>query len=174
MRQPASTPALTATARFQSLQAHSASLREVHLRQLFAADPARFASMTVDAAGLLLDYSKNRIDATALALLMDLARERGVEAQREAMFTGEKINLTEHRAVLHTALRAPRGTQLVVDGQDIDADVQDVLQRVKAFTDKVRNGSWLGYTGKPICDIVNIGIGGSDLGPKMACLALRS
>ncbi|WP_070289167.1 glucose-6-phosphate isomerase [Janthinobacterium sp. HH106] len=174
MRQPAPTPAITATASFQSLQAHGASLREVHLRQLFAADPARFSTMTVDAAGLLLDYSKNRVDATAMALLMDLARERGVEAQREAMFTGEKINLTEHRAVLHTALRAPRGTRLMVDGQDIDADVQDVLQRVKAFTDKVRNGSWLGYTGKPICDIVNIGIGGSDLGPKMACLALRS
>jgi glucose-6-phosphate isomerase len=160
MRQPAPTPAITATASFQSLQAHSASLREVHLRQLFALDPARFSTMTVDAAGLLLDYSKNRVDATAMALLMDLARERGVEAQREAMFTGEKINLTEHRAVLHTALRAPRGTKLVVDGQDIDADVQDVLQRVKAFTDKVRNGSWLGHTGKPICDIVNIGIGG--------------
>ncbi|MBX9715240.1 MAG: glucose-6-phosphate isomerase [Burkholderiaceae bacterium] len=174
MRQPAPTPAITATASFQSLQTHSASLREVHLRQLFALDPARFSSMTVDAAGLLLDYSKNRVDATAMALLMDLARERGVEAQREAMFTGEKINLTEHRAVLHTALRAPRGTALVVDGQDIDADVQDVLQRMKAFTDRVRNGSWLGYTGKPICDIVNIGIGGSDLGPKMACLALRS
>ena len=174
MRQPAPTPAITATASFQSLQAHSASLREVHLRQLFAADPARFSSMTVDAAGLLLDYSKNRVDSTTMALLMDLARERGVEAQREAMFTGEKINLTEHRAVLHTALRAPRGTRLVVDGQDIDVDVQDVLQRMKAFTDKVRNGSWLGYTGKPICDIVNIGIGGSDLGPKMACLALRS
>lgn len=112
MRQPALQFAITATASFQSLQAHSASLREVHLRQLFAADPARFSTMTVDAAGLLLDYSKNRVDATAMALLMDLACERGVEAQREAMFTGEKINLTEHRAVLHTARRAPRGTRL--------------------------------------------------------------
>ena len=169
-----STPALTALTSFQQLQAHSASVRDVHLRQLFAGNPQRFAQMTVDAAGLLLDYSKNRVDATALSLLMDLARERGVEAQREAMFTGEKINLTEHRAVLHTALRAPRGTALVVDGQDIDADVQDVLQRVKKFTDQVRNGNWVGYTGKPISDVVNIGIGGSDLGPKMACLALRS
>ena len=169
-----STPALTTLTSFQQLQAHSASVRDVHLRQLFAGNPQRFAQMTIDAAGLLLDYSKNRVDATSMALLMDLARERGVEAQREAMFTGEKINLTEHRAVLHTALRAPRGTKLVVDGQDIDADVQDVLQRVKAFTDKVRNGSWLGYSGKPISDVVNIGIGGSDLGPKMACLALRS
>ena len=177
MRQPAEltpVPAITATASYQQLQAHSTAMRETQLRQLFAANPQRFAQMTIDAAGLLLDYSKNRLDATTMSLLIDLARERGVEAQREAMFNGEKINLTEHRAVLHTALRAPRGTALVVDGQDIDADVQDVLQRVKAFTDKVRNGSWVGYTGKPISDVVNIGIGGSDLGPKMACLALRS
>lgn len=177
MRQPAEltpVPAISATASFQQLQTHATAMREAQLRQLFAANPQRFSQMTVDAAGLLLDYSKNRLDATTMSLLMDLARERGVEAQREAMFNGEKINLTEHRAVLHTALRAPRGSKLVVDGQDIDADVQDVLQRVKAFTDKVRNGSWVGYTGKPISDVVNIGIGGSDLGPKMACLALRS
>jgi glucose-6-phosphate isomerase len=108
-----------------------------------------------------------------LALLVNLARVRGVEDQREAMFKGEKINLTERRAVLHTALRAPRGAALVVDGQDVNADVHAVLDRVKLFTDAVRAGTWLGYSGKPITDIVNIGIGGSDLGPKMVCLALR-
>src|SRR5471030_3385906 len=134
-------PALTSTASYLALESHAADAKHWQLRELFAADPQRFPSLTTDAAGLFLDYSKNRVDAATIALLLDLARERGVEAQREAMFTGEKINLTEHRAVLHTALRAPRGTRLVVDGQDIDADVQDVLQRVKAFTDKVRNGS---------------------------------
>ena len=144
------------------------------MRELFGADAQRFEHMTVDAAGLFLDYSKNRIDATTLALLLDLTKERGVEARRAAMFAGEKINLTEHRAVLHTALRAPRGQALVVEGQDVNHDVHAVLDRVKAFSDRVRNGAWQGYTGKPITAIVNIGIGGSDLGPKMACLALRS
>jgi glucose-6-phosphate isomerase len=144
------------------------------MRQLFAADAQRFPKLTVDAAGLFLDYSKNRLDATTVGLLLDLARERGVERQRDAMLSGEKINLTEHRAVLHTALRMPRGKALVVDGQDVNADVHTVLDQVKDFTDRVRNGAWLGYNGKPITDIINIGIGGSDLGPKMAVLALRS
>jgi len=144
------------------------------MRQLFAADAQRFPKFTVDAAGLFLDYSKNRLDATTVGLLLDLARERGVEAQRDAMLSGEKINLTEHRAVLHTALRMPRGKALVVDGQDVNRDVHAVLDHIKDFTDRVRSGTWLGYTGKPITDVVNIGIGGSDLGPKMAVLALRS
>jgi glucose-6-phosphate isomerase len=174
MRQPAPTPMLTATASFQALQSHATAASQWQMRQLFADNPQRFRQLTVEAAGLLLDFSKNRLDATTLGLLTDLARERGVEAQRDAMFAGEKINLTEDRAVLHTALRAPRGSALVVDGQNVDADVHAVLERVKDFTARVRNGSWLGYTGKPICDVVNIGIGGSDLGPKMACLALRS
>jgi glucose-6-phosphate isomerase len=169
-----SSPSLTASASFQALQAHHAQHRDQPLRQLFAVDPERFQKMTLDAAGLLLDFSKNRVDATTLSLLLDLARERGVETRRTAMFAGEKINLSEQRAVLHTALRAPRGQALVVDGQDIDADVHAVLDQVKQFTDRVRGGTWLGFTGKPIKDIVNIGIGGSDLGPKMACLALRS
>jgi glucose-6-phosphate isomerase len=168
------TTSLTATASFQALQAHSYEAREWQMRQLFADNPQRFNQMTVDAGGLLLDYSKNRLDASTLALLVDLARERGLEARRDAMFAGEKINRTEQRAVLHTALRAPRGTALTVDGQDVNADVHAVLDRIKSFTDRVRNGSWLGYTGKPIKSIVNIGIGGSDLGPKMACLALRA
>jgi glucose-6-phosphate isomerase len=174
MRQPEIAPALHSTASFKALSNHFADAANWQLRQLFASNPERFNQMHLEAAGLTLDFSKNRVDATTLKLLIDLARERGVEARRDAMFAGEKINLTEDRAVLHTALRAPRGQKLVVDGQDVDADVHAVLDRVKVFTDKVRNGSWKGYTGKPITDVVNIGIGGSDLGPKMVCLALRS
>ncbi|MES2740076.1 MAG: glucose-6-phosphate isomerase [Pseudomonadota bacterium] len=174
MRQPAPAPSITATPSFQALQAHYEQASHWQLRDLFAANAQRFDQMKLEAAGLVLDYSKNRIEAGTLALLQDLARERGVETQRDAMFAGQKINLTEQRAVLHTALRAPRGQALVVDCQDVNADVHAVLDRVKDFSDRVRNGSWLGYTGKPITDIVNIGIGGSDLGPKMACLALRA
>src|SRR5205823_9126983 len=133
-------------------------------------DPQRFERLSLDAAGLFLDYSKNRLDGRTLALLAELARERGVERLRDAMFAGEKINLTEGRAVLHTALRAPREQQITVDGQDVSADVHAVLARVKTFSDAVRSGAWLGHTGKQITDIVNIGIGGSDLGPKMVCL----
>ncbi|PHV08665.1 glucose-6-phosphate isomerase [Janthinobacterium sp. BJB412] len=167
-------PAITATASFQALESHAVDAKHWQMRQLFAADPQRFPKLTVDAAGLFLDYSKNRIDATTVGLLLDLARERGVEAQRDAMFAGEKINLTEHRAVLHTALRMPRDKELVVDGQDVVADVHAVLEQIRDFSDRVRSGAWLGHNGKPITDIVNIGIGGSDLGPKMVCLALRS
>ncbi|MDQ1924127.1 glucose-6-phosphate isomerase [Massilia pseudoviolaceinigra] len=166
-------PALTSTASFQALETHAVEAEDWQLRGLFAADPQRFPKLTVDAAGLFLDYSKNRLDGRTLELLVDLAQERGVETQRDAMFSGERINLTERRAVLHTALRAPRGTPLVVDGQDVNADVHEVLDRVRLFTDAVRAGTWLGHSGKPITDIVNIGIGGSDLGPKMVCLALR-
>ena len=166
-------PALTATASFQALETHAIEAEDWQMRGLFAADPQRFANFSLEAAGLFLDYSKNRLDRRTLELLADLARERGVEEQREAMFSGEKINLTEHRAVLHTALRAPRDMALTVDGQDVTADVHAVLGRVKVFSDAVRAGTWLGYSGKPITDIVNIGIGGSDLGPKMVCLALR-
>ena len=166
-------PALTQTASFQALETHAVEAEDWQLRGLFAADAERFPKLTVDAAGLFLDYSKNRLDGRTLELLADLARERGLEARRDAMFAGEKINLTEGRAVLHTALRAPRTAQLTVDGQDVIADVHAVLDRVRAFSDTVRAGTWLGYTGKPITDIVNIGIGGSDLGPKMICLALR-
>lgn len=166
-------PALTSTASFQALETHAIEARDWHLRNLFAADAERFPKLTVDAAGLFLDYSKNRLDGRTLELLLDLARERGLEARRDAMYAGEKINLTEGRAVLHTALRAPRAAALVVDGQNVSADVHAVLDRVKAFSDAVRAGTWLGFSGKPITDVVNIGIGGSDLGPKMVCLALR-
>ncbi|MES2902475.1 MAG: glucose-6-phosphate isomerase [Pseudomonadota bacterium] len=166
-------PALTSTASYQALAAHAVEAEDWQLRGLFAADPNRFPSLTVDAAGLFLDYSKNRLDARTLELLTELARERGVERQRDAMLAGERINETEGRAVLHTALRAPRDSALVVDGQDVTADVHAVLQRMHVFTDAVRSGMWVGHSGKLITDIVNIGIGGSDLGPKMACLALR-
>lgn len=166
-------PTLTSTASFQALENHAAEAENWEMRALFAADPQRFARLSVEAAGLFLDYSKNRLDGRTLELLAALARERGVEQRRDAMFAGERINNTENRAVLHTALRAPRGSTLVVDGQDVNADVHAVLDRVKSFSDAVRSGEWLGHTGKPITDIVNIGIGGSDLGPKMVVLALR-
>jgi glucose-6-phosphate isomerase len=165
--------ALTATAAFQALQNHHAEVQHRHMRDLFAADHSRFDHMTVKAAGILFDYSKNRVDNTTLKLLFDLARERNVESQRQAMFRGEKINFTEHRAVLHTALRAPRGNTLEVDGQQINTDVHAVLDRIHDFVERVRDGRWLGRSGKPINAIVNIGIGGSYLGPQMACSALR-
>ena len=166
-------PPLTSTTSYQALQSHAQDAQQWQMRDLFAQDPQRFERLSAEAAGLFLDYSKNRLDGRTLALLANLARERGVEQLRDAMFNGDKINLTEQRAVLHTALRAPKDKQITVDGQDITADVHAVLARVKTFSDAVRNGSWLGHTGKEITDIVNIGIGGSDLGPKMVCLALR-
>jgi glucose-6-phosphate isomerase len=164
---------LTSTTSYQALQNHAAKAKEWQMRDLFAQDPQRFERLSSEAAGLFLDYSKNRLDGRTLELLANLARERGVEHLRDAMFAGEKINLTENRAVLHTALRAPREQQITVDGQNVSADVHAVLARVKTFSDAVRNGSWLGHTGKQITDVINIGIGGSDLGPKMVCLALR-
>ena len=167
-------PTLRHTASFQALSKLSPDAARWQMRELFEHDPGRFKAMSVDAAGLFLDYSKNRLDGRTLALLLELARERGVEGKRDAMFAGEKINNTEQRAVLHTALRAPAdAAKLMVDGQDVGADVHAVLQRIRIFSDAVRSGAWLGHTGKAITDIVNIGIGGSDLGPKMVCLALR-
>ncbi|WP_288409544.1 glucose-6-phosphate isomerase [uncultured Herbaspirillum sp.] len=168
------TTALTDTAAYQALQAHHATTVQWHLRDLFAQQPDRFERMHVRAAGLLLDYSKNRLNADTLALLMSLARERGVEALREAMFSGEKINFTEHRAVLHTALRAPLDAcDTQVDGQAVAPEVHRVLQHMRSFSEQVRSGTWRGYTGREITDIVNIGIGGSFLGPQMVCTALR-
>ncbi|MCP3656023.1 MAG: glucose-6-phosphate isomerase [Herbaspirillum sp.] len=168
------TTALTDTAAFQALQAHHATAVQWHLRDLFAQQPDRFERMHVRAAGLLLDYSKNRLNADTLDLLLSLARERGVETLREAMFSGEKINFTEQRAVLHTALRAPADDRTVqVDGQPVAPEVHAVLQHIRAFSERVRSGQWRGYTGREITDIVNIGIGGSFLGPLMVCTALR-
>jgi glucose-6-phosphate isomerase len=166
-------PLLTSTTSYQSLRNHANQAREWQMRELFAQDPQRFERFSSEAAGLFLDYSKNRLDGRTLELLAQLARERGVERLRDAMFAGEKINLTENRAVLHTALRAPRNKPFTLDGQDVTGDVHAVLDRIKTFSDSVRSGAWLGHTGKPITDVVNIGIGGSDLGPKMVCLALR-
>ena len=169
------TPALTDTAAFKALQEHHATAVQWHMRDLFARQPDRFERMHVRAAGLLLDYSKNRIDTDTLALLMSLARERGVEALRDAMFNGEKINFTEHRAVLHTALRAPENVAgAVVDGQPVASEVHAVLKHIRAFSERVRSGIWRGYSGREITDIVNIGIGGSFLGPQMVCTALRA
>jgi len=168
------TAALPASPAFQALQLHYAEARALHMRDLFATDTLRFDKFSLAAAGLFLDYSKNRITDQSLTLLLNLARERGVEAYREAMFTGEKINTTEDRAVLHTALRAPAASGPHIDGQDVGAEVHAMLQRMRDFSDAIRSGAWRGYTGQRITDIVNIGIGGSDLGPAMACRALRS
>ncbi len=164
---------LTASTSFAALQSHCENAKNWQLPDLFAQDPQRFAGMSLKTDGLLLDYSKNLISAKTLHLLLDLARERGVEQQRDAMFAGAKINTTENRAVLHTALRAPRDARLSLDDQDVMADVHAVLDRMRAFSQRVRSGEWLGYSGATITDIVNIGIGGSDLGPRMVCQALR-
>jgi len=162
----------TRTKAWAALAAHRDALAGTSLRALFTADPGRFPRFTVRLGGMMLDYSKNRITDQTLSLLLDLARERDLEGWREAMFGGLRINSTEDRAVLHTALRNRTGTPVLVDGQDVMPEVNGVLDRLFAFCDRVRNGEWLGYTDKPITDIVNIGIGGSDLGPAMATLAL--
>ena len=164
---------LRSTAAWQALAAHHGEIGDAHLRELFAADPTRGETMTAEAAGLFLDYSKNRVTAETVRLLADLARERDVEGRRDAMFRGEHINVSEDRAVLHVALRMPRDAELRVDGQDVVADVHAVLDRMAAFADDVREGRWLGHTGRRIRNVVNVGIGGSDLGPVMAHEALR-
>ena len=158
---------------FRTLEMHQEAMAGVHLRELFAADPTRGTRLTAEAAGLYLDYSKHRATDETLGLLIQLAEESQLRTRIDAMFRGDRINVTENRAVLHTALRLPRSATLVVDGQDVVADVHDVLDRMGAFADRVRSGEWLGYTGKRIVNVVNIGIGGSDLGPVMAYEALR-
>jgi len=161
------------TPAWQALSAHHAKIKDAHLRQLFADDPDRAARFTVDGAGLSLDYSKNRITEETVALLVNLAKERKVAERRDAMFRGEKINVSENRAVLHVALRAPRDEVIEVDGHNVVPDVHAVLDRMAAFVNKVRSGAWTGHTGKRIKNVINIGIGGSYLGPEMAYLALR-
>ncbi len=164
---------LTSRPAWQALQKHFQQIEPLHLRQLFADDPQRGETLTVDAEGIYLDYSKNRVTAETLKLLVQLARESGLAERIEAMFRGEKINVTEQRAVLHVALRAPRGASIVVDGQNVVPEVHAVLDKMAAFCERIRSGAWKGQTGKRIKNVVNIGIGGSDLGPVMAYEALR-
>ncbi|MFA5109961.1 MAG: glucose-6-phosphate isomerase [Desulfobaccales bacterium] len=164
---------LTERPAWKALEAHYQQIRQVHLKQLFADDPQRGERFTAEAAGLYLDYSKNRITGDTLKLLLQLAEDSGLRARIDAMFRGEKINLTEKRAVLHVALRAPRGVSIRVDGQDVVPEVHAVLERMSDFASRVRRGEWQGHTGKRIKNVINIGIGGSYLGPEMAYLALR-
>jgi glucose-6-phosphate isomerase len=159
---------------YQALKAHHEAIKDRHLRELFAEDPERGERLTATASGLYLDYSKNRVTAETMRLLVELARESGVEERRDAMFRGDRINVSENRSVLHVALRMPREASLIVDGVDVVKQVHDVLDRMAAFADRVRSGEWKGHTGKPIRNVVNIGIGGSDLGPVMAYEALRA
>jgi glucose-6-phosphate isomerase len=159
---------------FKELQTHYELIKDRHLRQLFTEDPERGERLTAEACGLYLDYSKNRVNAETMRLLVELARESEVEQRRDAMFRGERINISENRSVLHVALRMPREASLVLDGVDVVAQVHKVLDRMGAFAERVRSGEWKGHTGKPIRNIVNIGIGGSDLGPVMAYEALRA
>ena len=164
---------LIGTATWQALAEHQAKIRDVHLRRMFADDPKRADRFTAEGAGILLDYSKNRITDETMQLLLHLAAERGVAERRDAMFRGDKINITEKRAVLHVALRASRGEVIKVDGHNVVPDVHAVLDRMADFADKVRSGTWTGHTGKRIKNVINVGIGGSYLGPEMAYLALR-
>jgi glucose-6-phosphate isomerase len=166
-------PALTTRPAWKALAAHHRKARALHLRQLFADDPKRGERMTLEAAGLYLDYSKNRITDDTLTLLLRLAEESGLRGRIDAMFQGEKINITEQRAVLHVALRAPRGASIVVDGENVVPQVHAVLDKMADFSGRVRGGAWRGHTGKRIRNVVNIGIGGSDLGPVMAYEALK-
>jgi glucose-6-phosphate isomerase len=159
---------------FQALEAHREIIEGRHLRELFAEDPGRGEELTAQAAGLYLDYSKNRVTAETIRLLVELAQESGVPERREAMFAGARINVSENRSVLHIALRMPKSASLLLDGVDVVAQVHEVLERMAAFSERVRSGEWKGHTGLPIRNVVNIGIGGSDLGPVMAYEALRA
>jgi glucose-6-phosphate isomerase len=164
---------LTECKAWKALEAHHKNIRELHLRKLFADDPKRGERMTAEAVGLYLDYSKNRITDETLKLLLQLAKESGLRARIDAMFRGEKINITEKRAVLHVALRAPREASIVVDGENVVPQVHAVLDKMAAFSNRLRSGAWKGHTGKRIRNVINIGIGGSDLGPVMAYEALK-
>jgi len=167
------TPPLMSRPAWQALHKHHQQLQARHLRELFAEDPGRGERLLAEGAGLYLDYSKNRITDETLGLLVALAEEAGLHERTEAMFSGERINVSENRSVLHVALRMPSGESLVVDGVDVVAQVHEVLDRMSAFADRIRAGEWKGHTGRPIRNVVNIGIGGSDLGPVMAYEALR-
>jgi len=164
---------LTKLVAWQALEAHYSKIRELHLQKLFADDPNRGERMTADAVGIYFDYSKHRITDETLRLLLQLAEESGLRSRIDAMFRGEKINVTEKRAVLHVALRTPKGQSIIVDGEDVVPHVHAVLNRMADFSNRVRSGEWKGHTGRPIRNVVNIGIGGSDLGPVMAYEALQ-
>jgi glucose-6-phosphate isomerase len=164
---------LTTSKAWNTLSHHYQNVRTAHLRTLFAEDPARGERLTAEAAGIFLDYSKNRVTDETIALLVALAEEAGLRSRIDAMFHGDKINVTEERAVLHVALRAPRGASILVDGQNVVPHVHDVLDRMVAFCNRIRSGEWKGHTARRIRNIVNIGIGGSDLGPAMAFEALK-
>src|SRR5947208_2271474 len=164
---------LTEHKAWKALEAHQENIRELHLRKLFADDPKRGERMTAEAVGLYLDYSKNRVTDETLKLLLQLAEESGLRARIDAMFRGEKINITENRAVLHIALRAPKGASIVVDGENVVPGVHAVLDKMADFSNRVRSGAWKGHTGKRIGNVINIGIGGSDLGPVMGYEALK-
>jgi glucose-6-phosphate isomerase len=166
-------PTLRSRPAWEALEKHHAEIGERHLRELFAEDPDRGERLVAEGAGLFLDYSKNRVTDETLGLLRQLAAECGVAERRDAMFRGEHINVSEDRAVLHVALRMPRNRSLIVDGEDVVKQVHEVLDRMAKFSDAVRSGEWKGHTGKPIRNVVNVGIGGSDLGPVMAYEALR-
>src|SRR5215469_1946811 len=158
---------------WDALASHYKNVSKLHLRELFADDTQRGERMSVEAIGLYLDYSKNRVTDETLRLLLQLAEESGLRARIGAMFSGEKINITENRAVLHTALRAPKDATILVDGRNVVPEVHEVLDRMTDFANRVRSGKWKGHTGKRIRNVINIGIGGSDLGPVMAYEALR-
>ena len=164
---------LTRLPAWKALTAHYKKIKELTLHELFSADPKRGEKLTATGAGLFLDYSKNRITGETLKLLIQLAGQSGLKARIEAMFSGEKINITENRAVLHVALRAPKNTRILVDGKNVVPEVHDVLEKMGQFADRVRSGRWKGHTGKRIKNVINIGIGGSDLGPVMAYEALK-
>jgi glucose-6-phosphate isomerase len=166
-------PALTQLPAWRALAAHHAAIKDLHLRDMFAQDPGRGERLAAEAEGIYLDYAKNRITDTTIGLLLDLAEQSDLRARIAAMLSGEKINITENRAVLHTALRAPRGATIMVDGENVVPAIHEVLDRMASFTEQVRSGAWLGHTGRRIRNIINIGIGGSDLGPVMAYEALR-
>ena len=170
---PQTFPPLTALPAWQALENHAAAMRAVHLRDLFAEDPDRASRFAVEAEGLFLDFSKNRITDATLSLLLELARHSGLQDRIAAMFSGEKINLTENRSVLHVALRAPKTEKIYSDGVDVVPEVHAVLDKMSSFADRVRGGDWKGFTGKRVRNVINIGIGGSDLGPVMAYEALK-
>ena len=164
---------LTELPAYKKLQQHYDKVKTLHMRRLFSVDPQRVDKLSIEHEGLFLDYSKNRVSCSTIQLLCDLAREVGLEKWRELMFTGEKINNTEKRAVLHTALRNCTSTPIIVDGEDVMPKINATLDKMEVFSKKVRHGKWKGYTGKVITDVINVGIGGSDLGPKMVHQSLK-